>query len=147
MLEVRIDQPRENAQSRILIWVFILLIAMMISGCKKDPQVEFIQGVWYYKNVHLQNIPGESAQVTTWVFDNGYFSIDSCCFAKAYYSGDYYISDKQDNQLTLELFDMKGQLGGTVLHKDDTQTIVIKIDTEADTIKISGDGPYTRIGP
>jgi hypothetical protein len=147
MYEKRIDRYRWNGQSRIMFWAFIVILALVISGCKKDQKLEFIQGSWYYNDAHLENIVGEPEQVTTWVFYNSSFTMDSCCFYEAYYSGYYYVTDKQDNQLTLELFNMKGQIGGTVLFKDDTQTIVIKIDSEADTIKVSGDGPYTRISP
>ncbi len=116
-------------------------------SCKNDPLLEFIQGVWYYKNAHLANIPAESALVTNWVFDNGYFSMDSCCFVKMNFSGDYSVTNKAENELTLELFNLQGQYGDAVLHRNDTLSTAIKIDTEADTLRINLDGPYTRIGP
>ena len=147
MHETRITQPRKILFSRAFMWMTLLLIVLVVTGCKKDPKVVFIQGAWYYKDAHLANIPAESAQVTSWVFDNSYFSMDSCCFVKANYSGYYSITGRQENELTLELFNMKGQIGGTVLFKDDTLAIVIKIDPETDTIKVSGDGPYTRLRP
>jgi hypothetical protein len=133
--------------SPIILWILLLGISVILVGCKKDPMLEFIQGVWYYKNAHLANTPAESAQVTNWVFENGYFSMDSCCFVKMNFSGYYSVTDKAENELTLEFFNLQGQYGGTVLYRDDTQSAVIKIDTEADTLMINNDGPYTRVGP
>ena len=133
--------------SRGFLWTTVLFLVLMVSGCKKDPRVEFIQGAWYYKDAHLANIPAESAQVTNWVFDNYYFSMDSCCFYKANYSGYYSIKNRDENELTLELYNMQGQIADTVLFKDDILTIVIKLDPETDMIKISSDGPYERVSP
>jgi len=147
MLSERLDQPQRFIFARPLLWTTMLIIVLVVSGCKKDPRVEFIQGGWYYKDAHLANIPAESAQVTNWEFDNYYFAIDSCCFTEAYFSGYYSISERDENKLSLELFNMRGQMGGTALNKDDTMTIVITLDPETDTIKVSGDGPYSRVGP
>lgn len=125
--------------------VILLMIALAVSACKKDDRVEFIQGAWTYKDAHLANIPAESAQVTDWEFDNYYFCMDTCCFYEANFSGNYTIIDRDENELTLELFKMQGQYGGTILYKDDTMQIVISIDPDTDKIKISGDGPYSRL--
>lgn|GEM_PF-3472575 len=129
------------------LFAIMLMIALTASACKKDERVEFIQGAWHYKDAHLANIPAESAQVTYWEFDNNYFSLDTCCFYEAYFSGNYTITDRDENELTLELFSLQGQYGGTILYKDDTMQIVVSIDPEADTIEISGDGPYSRLSP
>jgi hypothetical protein len=129
----------------LLLWSGIIFMVLALAGCKKDPRVEFIQGAWYYKNAHLANLPGESAQLTDWVFDNYYFTMNTCCFVEARYKGYYSIKDRAENELTLELFNMTGDMGGITLHKDDTLTIVIKIDPDTDTITISGDGPYMRV--
>jgi len=123
----------------------MIILVLVTTGCKKDPRVEFIQGAWYYKDAHLANVPGESAQLTDWVFNNYYFTMNTCCFVEANYSGYYSISDREENELTLELFNLEGHMGGMAIHKDDTLSIVIKIDPENDTITISGDGPYTRV--
>jgi hypothetical protein len=147
MCSKRIDQLRRFIIPRTLLFTTMLIIVLVVSGCKKDPRVEFIQGYWYYKDAHLANLPGESAQVTNWQFNNYYFAMDACCFTEAYFSGYYSISERDDNELTLELFNLRGQMGGTVLNKDDTMTIIITLDPETDTIKVSGDGPYTRVGP
>ena len=128
-----------------ILWMSMIMLVLVTTGCKKDPRVEFIQGAWYYKDAHLANLPGESAQLTDWVFNNYYFTMNTCCFVEANYSGYYSISDREENELTLELFNLEGHMGGMAIHKDDTLSIVIKIDPENDTITISGDGPYTRV--
>ena len=142
-----IKLSKRNSKTPITLCVLLLCITIVLVGCKKDPRVEFIQGVWYYKDAHLANIPSESAQVTDWVFENGYFSMDSCCFVKMNYSGYYSIIDRAENELTLELYNLQGQAGDTVLYRTDTLSAIIKIDTEADTLKINNDGPYTRLSP
>jgi hypothetical protein len=134
----------QNNSQTFLLTVMVMMV-LAVSGCKKDPRLQFIQGEWYYKDAHLANIPAESAQTTNWVFDRGYISMDSCCFYEAHFSRKYYVSERKENQLNLELVNLSGLYGGTVLRFKDSMTIVIKIDTEADTLKISGDGPYTRI--
>lgn len=130
-----------------LFWFPVICIALLLGGCKKDPKVAFIQGIWYYHDTHLANIPGEDAQETSWEFVNGYVSMRSCCFVKISFSGYYSISDRSENELTLDLFNLEGQYGGTALHRDDTLTAVIRIDTSTDTIKINNSGPYTRQSP
>ncbi len=132
---------------KVLILGIILLIPILLSGCKKDPKVVFIQGEWYYKDAHLANIPNESAQETSWLFDNGYFSLGSCCFVKSYISGYYVVKERGDNKLTLELFNLEGQNGDIVLHRDDTLYAEIQINTETDTLIINSKGPFTRISP
>jgi len=143
----RIDHLQRIMFSRPMLWTTLLIIVLVASGCKKDPRVEFIQGSWYYKDAHLANIPSESAQVTSWEFDNYYFATDSCCFTEAYFSGYYSISERDENKLILDLNNMRGQMGGMNINNHDTFTIVITLDPETDTIKVSGDGPYTRVGP
>ena len=132
---------------RSFLLAIVLMLALVMSACTKDDRVKFIQGTWHYKDAHLANIPAEFAQVTDWVFDNYYFSMNTCCFYEANFSGNYTITESDENELILELFNMHGQYGGTILFKDDTLQIVIEIDPETDRIEISGDGPYTRISP
>jgi hypothetical protein len=45
------------------------------------------------------------------------------------------------------MFNLKGQIGDLIFHKDDTINAVLKIDTQTDTLLINGDGPYTRVTP
>ncbi len=137
----------QGIKTAYLLCGLVFLLPFILSGCKKDPQLAFIQGEWYYKDAHLANIPGESAQETSWVFDNGYFSVGSCCFVKSYFSGYYVVTDRKESTLNLELYHLKGQNGDAVLHKDDTLYAEISLNTEADTLTINSKGPYTRIKP
>jgi len=73
--------------------------------------------------------------------------MDSCCFVKMNFSGYYNIMDRAENELTLELYNLQGQAGDTVLYRNDTLSAILKIDTVSDTLKINNDGPYTRVGP
>jgi hypothetical protein len=138
---------RRELKTLLLLWGLIFLLSIALVGCKKDPKAAFIQGTWYYKNAHLANLPGESAQTTTWEFDNGYFSVASCCFTKAYFSGYYSITDRKEDKLFLELYQLKGQNGEIVLHKDDTLDLEISVDIDADSLKINSSGPFTRLSP
>jgi hypothetical protein len=139
------QKTRRVKTLQVMLWMSMMILFLLATGCKNDSRVEFIQGAWYYKNAHLANLPGESAQLTDWVFNNYYFTMNTCCFVEANYSGNFSITDRDENKLTLELFNIKGHIGGMVIHKDDILTIVIKIDPETDTIIISGDGPYIRV--
>ena len=147
MIHLRRIFPGKDIKSVFLLCGLILIIPLILSGCKKDPKVVFIQGEWYYKDAHLANIPSESAQETSWIFDNGYFSVGSCCFVKSYFSGYYVVTERGDNKLTLELYNLEGQNGDIVLHRDDTAYADIKLDTENDTLIINSKGPFTRVGP
>lgn len=147
MDEENLDLRRRFNNPQICLGVLLLLLTIVFAGCKKDSRVVFIQGVWYNKNAHLANIPSESAQETNWEFDNHYFEISSCCFIESYFSGNYSITEKKEDELTLELFNMKGQNSSITLNREDTMSLVIKIDESSDTIWINGDGPYSRISP
>ena len=125
----------------------ILLSAILLTGCKKDPKVTFIQGEWYYKDAHLANIPNESAEETSWLFDNGYFSVVGCCFVKSYITGYYVVTARGEQTLTLELYNLDGQNGDIVLHRDDTMYADIQVNEDADTLTINSDGPFTRVNP
>ena len=142
-----IELSKRLPKTPIIVSLLLLCLSATLLGCKKDPRVVFIQGVWYYKDAHLANIPSESAQVTTWVFENGYVSMDSCCFVKMNFTGYYSVTERAENELTLELFNLQGQAADIVLHRDDTLIAILKIDTEADTLRVNNDGPYTRLNP
>ncbi len=141
------EVPRSIIKPILLVWIFVIALPLLLAGCKKDPKVTFIQGGWYYKDAHLANIVGESAQEISWDFDNGYFSVGSCCFVKSYFSGYYVVTERAENKLVLELYNLQGQNGDIVLHRDDTLYAEIQIDTEKDSLIINSKGPYTRIKP
>ncbi len=53
--------PLKYSKSIALVWMIAIVLPLVLSSCKKDPRVTFIQGEWYYKDAHLANIVGESA--------------------------------------------------------------------------------------
>jgi hypothetical protein len=73
--------------------------------------------------------------------------MNTCCFYEADFSDNYTITKKDENKRTLELFNLQGQYGGTILYKDDKMSMAITIVTETDRIENSGDGPYTHFSP
>jgi hypothetical protein len=131
------------------LWVVICLIvpAFLFTGCKSDPNDDFIQGIWYYNDEHLRSITGESQQEDKWLFDKKTFQNTACCFAKINMQGKYSILKSEANILELELFDIVGDQGGTMVSKQTTINITIKIDQENNTIEINRSGPYTRMTP
>jgi hypothetical protein len=145
-LEHSFDAKR-GGRKNFTLFGLILLTSLLLIGCKKDPKLSFIQGMWFYKDAHLANLPGESAQETTWQFDHGYFSVDTCCFVKAYYSGYYSVSERKENELILNLFNLQGQVGDIVLRRDDTMSATITIDQEQNAIYIDHAGPYSKASP
>ncbi len=66
---------------------------------------------------------------------------------KSYYSGYYAITERAENKLVLELYNLEGQNGDIVLHRNDTLYAEIQLDTEKDTLIINSKGPFERISP
>jgi hypothetical protein len=130
----------------ISLLVFLLLAAFALTGCKADPNEEFIQGQWYDNNDHLANIPAESAQESFWYFDNKTFETYGCCFTPMSFSGYYRILKSEGDILLLELYNLKGQNQSGPYSSTDTMPLEIEIDRQADTIQIGSD-PFTRVSP
>lgn len=130
-------------------WIVLCLIILVIllSGCKSDPNEEFIQGIWYYNDEHLSNIPAESHQSDTWLFENRFFQNASCCFVKSNLNGSYRIQESEKNSIKLELYNIDGDQGGNPISRQTTILITIEINQENDTIKINRTEPYFRITP
>ena len=42
---------------------------VVLTGCQKDPNVAYIQGIWSYEDLHLKPIVGEQHLITRWIFD------------------------------------------------------------------------------
>lgn len=129
-----------------LIGLAAFALGGMLVGCRTDPNLEFIQGIWYYNDPHLRDAPGESNMESTWVFLRGSFQHSVCCFAKVNESGWYRLVEADDRGMTLELFNLEGHVGGIPHSRKDSFVIKLVIDREVDTLKIGTDGPYQRIG-
>jgi hypothetical protein len=58
-------------RNRLLSLFLMLTIALALTGCKPDPNVQFIHGTWYHSDAHLGSVVGELGQETYWTFDRG----------------------------------------------------------------------------
>jgi hypothetical protein len=129
---------------------FTLLIlitwGVFVTGCRADPNQEFIQGTWYNNDAHLAGIAGETYLETTWTFGGDEFKMVACCFNEEYGYGNYRIVESSDTSLTLELYNVQGQVGGIVLPKNSSMQVIITIDKEKDTIAF-GHQVFTRYEP
>jgi hypothetical protein len=57
------------------------------------------------------------------------------------------VTARGEQTLTLELYNLDGQNGDIVLHRDDTMYADIQVNEDADTLTINSDGPFTRVNP
>jgi hypothetical protein len=113
----------------------------MLAGCRGDPNDQFIQGTWYFRDPHFNDKPGESQQETWWAFDRGTYEFSSCCFVESEEYGRYEIIQSEGDELVLELFHRDGRF-----NSERTQ-ISITIDREEDGLKIQRGGLFERVRP
>jgi hypothetical protein len=123
------------------------LLVPLLSGCLRDRNVRYVQGTWYNNDAHLLSVVGESPLEQWWTFWSGSFSQEACCFAEASISGSYRILESEGDTLVLELFNMQGHQQGYAVRQGATGAVTIKIDREADILRINGSGPFTRLTP
>ena len=125
----------------------LIFLGAILAGCKPDPNEEFIQGVWFYNDEHLQNLPAESHLTDQWLFDRGTFQRATCCFVTANYTGNYRTLESKEDRLRLELYNLKGDIGNTSLSSKELLEITIIIHADEDTLKIDRAEPYLRMTP
>jgi hypothetical protein len=128
----------------------LLALSVVLGGCKGDPNEAFIQGTWYHNDPHLAGIDGEQQLESWWTFRQGLvgtFDYYACCFVETQQSGNYAILKSDDGTLILELFNIRGHIQRMSVSPDTTVEVRIKIDRQADTIKIDRAGPFIRTGP
>jgi len=65
--------------------VAAIVVLLFVTGCSDDNE-KFIQGAWYYRDAHLDSVPGETFLEIEWLFDQGTFEMHSCCF-----NGDFFL--------------------------------------------------------
>jgi hypothetical protein len=133
-------QSSFRVTSILLIFGFILLVALL-SACTSDENEAFIQGSWFYNDLHIQQQIGESFSETYWTFDGGNYEVYTCCFVESHQYGRYAILESDEDSLLLELFNIDGKFNS------DRLQVLVKIDREADTISLLRQGPFTRISP
>jgi hypothetical protein len=123
-------------QVRLLVALFA--VVTLTAGCS-DANEQFIQGSWYYKDPHLESVPGETRQEVVWTFDRGTFELYACCFSgEIHQTGRYSIVESEGDVLTLELFNVRGQANAAM------GQIRLVINRDEDTLSIQGSGPFER---
>ena len=145
-VELSVVKRMPAGKATRLIGITLFAFSGMLAGCKPDPNLEFIQGIWYFNDPHLRDAPGESNMESTWVFHRGSFQHSACCFVKVQESGWYRLIKADDRGITLELFNLEGHVAGMQHSRQDSMEIRLVIDRGADTLKIGAAGPYRRIG-
>ena len=115
----------------------LVLVLLMLCACTGSQNEDFIQGTWVLAD------PNEAYFL--WEFNNGGF-VREQEIAKDqlnYAIGRYRILDNDEDTLTLELFDLKGD---RFTYENNDIEITILIDRDQDTIQISSD-IFDRVKP
>jgi hypothetical protein len=117
----------------------VLFAATLLLAACTDENDQFLQGTWYYKDLHLNQVAGETYLEVLWSFQNGTFEFFTCCFSgEIHQTGRYRILDSQGDVITLELFNVNGTISRG------NSEVRIVIDRDADTLEIQGTGDFTR---
>jgi len=119
----------------------IIVLVSFLTACQSDENEAFIQGRWFYNDLHIQQQVGESFSETYWTFDGGNYETYTCCFVEFQQYGRYTILESEGDRLTLEFFNIDGKFNSERFQA------IVKIDRQADTISLLRGGPFTRISP
>ncbi|MGD9100965.1 MAG: hypothetical protein PVF45_10835 [Anaerolineae bacterium] len=120
-------------------FIFLLAIVLVVVGCT-DANEDFIQGSWYTRSDHLDQVSGETYLEVQWTFDRGTFAYRACCFnIDASLTGRYRILESEGDEITLELFNVKGS--ETRIQPE----IKLIINRDEDTLVVIGGGEYRRV--
>ena len=130
-----------NKFKGIFYLLLLILLGISLSGCRLDPNDEFIQGSWYYLDPHLQQVIGEPQLEVFWTFDRGAYEYYACCFVKMQQTGRYAVVRSEGDDLYIELFNQDGDT------RAEPVEIKIVINREEGTIKLPGSGEFMRTMP
>ena len=119
----------------------IIVLVSFLTACQSDENEAFIQGRWFYNDLHIQQQVGESFSETYWTFDGGNYETYTCCFVEFQQYGRYTILESEGDRLTLEFFNIDGKFN------TERFQAIVKIDRQANTISLLRGGPFTRISP
>ena len=103
---------------------------------RSDTPEQFIQGSWRTEGSDPTH---RLSWVLEWTFDHGTFKLSG--YPALEQKGNYRILKIEENRLTLELYNQKGNFGA-----QNAQVEVI-IDSGKDTLMIKGQGPFKRKKP
>lgn len=119
----------------------IIVLVSFLTACQSDENEAFIQGRWFYNDLHIQQQVGESFSETYWTFDGGNYETYTCCFVEFQQYGRYTVLESEGDRLTLEFFNIDGKFNSERFQA------IVKIDRQANTISLLRGGPFTRISP
>ena len=134
-------QPNSYEKHRIIYLLGTLILVSFLAACVSDENEAFIQGTWFYNDLHIQEQIGESFSETTWTFDGGNYEVYTCCFVESHQYGRYAILESDEDSLLLDLFNTNGKFNSEHFQ------INVQIDRDADTIRVLRQGPFNRISP
>jgi hypothetical protein len=132
--------PSKKTTSKTL-FIWLVLLCAFMTACTPDENEAFIQGRWFYNDLHIQQQVGESFSETYWTFDGGNYETYTCCFVEFQQYGRYTVLESEEDRLTLEFFNIDGKFNSERFQA------IVKIDRQADTISLLRGGPFTRISP
>ncbi len=132
---------KRKVNSRLVFLLGIIVLVSFLTACQSDENETFIQGRWFYNDLHIQQQVGESFSETYWTFDGGNYETYTCCFVEFQQYGRYTILESEGDRLTLEFFNIDGKFNSERFQA------IVKIDRQADTISLLRGGPFTRISP
>jgi hypothetical protein len=127
-----------NSRSSLFV---LILLGIFLTACTPDENESFIQGTWFYNDMHIQQTVGESFSQSYWYFDRGTYETTTCCFVEFQQYGRYNILESGGDRLILDLFNIDGKFNSEHVQ------IMIRIDRQADTISMARAGPFTRVVP
>ena len=133
--------PKYKSNTRVILLLGWMVLAFSLSACASDENEAFIQGRWFYNDLHIQQQVGESFSETYWTFDGGNYETYTCCFVEFQQYGRYTVLESEGDRLTLEFFNIDGKFN------TERFQAIVKIDRQADTIRLLRGGPFTRISP
>ena len=132
---------KRKVNSRLVFLLGIIVLVSLLTACQSDENETFIQGRWFYNDLHIQQQVGESFSETYWTFDAGNYETYTCCFVEFQQYGRYTILESEGDRLTLEFFNIDGKFNSERFQA------IVKIDRQEDTISLLRGGPFTRISP
>jgi hypothetical protein len=132
---------KRKVNSRQVFLLGIIVLVSFLTACQSDENEAFIQGRWFYNDLHIQQQVGESFSETYWTFDGGNYETYTCCFVEFQQYGRYTILESEGDRLTLEFFNIDGKFNSERFQA------IVKIDRQADTISLLRGGPFIRISP
>lgn len=140
-------QTKKKSWLMKLLFLAVCGCTLLLSGCKPDPNEIFIEDTWYYISEHLNQIASEEQLEIFWTFAERNYSMYACCFnGQTQHRGQYRILASEGDNLTLELYNIYGDVNGIAISKNITRELRIAINPATDNITFDR-SEFTRYRP